>query len=145
MSNEEPKIIVDEGWKEKAQAEKEALTKEQTLETAPAAPSTASKAQQPAASTEPPPARGPLPPANFTTLVTTLATQAMVSLGQISNPMTGQAETDLPYAKHFIDTLQVLDEKTRGNLSADESGMLSSLLHEMRMAYVAVRNQSQKK
>jgi hypothetical protein len=79
--------------------------------------------------------------ASFPMLLTTLATQAMVTLGQVANPVTGKADIDLPYARHFIDTLQMLEEKTRGNLTPDEAGMLSDLLHDLRLAYVAVRDQ----
>lgn len=57
-------------------------------------------------------------------------------LGQMANPVTGKAEPRLPEAKHFIDMLAVLEEKTAGNRSAEESALLDGFLHELRMAYV---------
>jgi hypothetical protein len=60
----------------------------------------------------------------------------MVALGQVSNPASGKADMRLPEAKHFIDMLAVLEEKTAGNRTADESALLDGFLHELRMAYV---------
>ena len=78
----------------------------------------------------------PPPPATLEFLITTLATQAMMSLGQIGNPVSGKADVRLPEAKHFIDMLTVLEEKTAGNRTADESALLDGFLHELRMAFV---------
>ncbi len=79
------------------------------------------------------------PPASFEMLVTMFFTQAMAALGQIPNPMTGVAEISKPHAKHYIDTLDIIGEKTKGNLSAEESKMLSEALHALRMMYVNVK------
>lgn len=78
-----------------------------------------------------------LPPASFSTLVTLLATQAMAALGKVADPQSGEAVVRLPLAKHFIDSLEVLLEKTQGNLSELEKGMLESMLFELRLLYVA--------
>jgi hypothetical protein len=64
--------------------------------------------------------------------------EAMVALGQIPSP-SGQAELDLDAARHYIDMLTVIEEKTEGNRTPEESAMLSRLLHDLRMAFVAVR------
>ncbi len=82
----------------------------------------------------------PPPPASFDGLISMLFTQAMAMLGQIPDPSTGKTTINKPYAKHFIDTMEMLGEKTKGNLSKDESKMLSEALHAMRMTYVSVRS-----
>ena len=82
-----------------------------------------------------------IPPASFATLVSMLATQAMVALGQIADPQSGQPVKRLPLAQHFIDSLSVLEEKTRGNLTPVESGMLTNILYELRMCFVAAQKQ----
>ena len=55
------------------------------------------------------------------------------------HPVSGEVEVNKPYAKHYIDTLEMLGEKTKGNLSDDESKMLSEALHALRMAYVSAK------
>ncbi len=72
----------------------------------------------------------------FTMLVTMFSTQAMVSLGVVPSPESGKPEPNLPLAKHFIDLLGVLQEKTRRNLTGHESNLLEGSLHELRMAYI---------
>lgn len=118
---QEKKIIVDEDWKSQVQAEKEA----------------AKQSQEETPETSRP--REPLPPASLTFLATTLAMQAMVGMGMIANPATGKAEPELEQAKHLIDTLGVLWDKTQGNRTPEESATLERLLHELRMGYVAVQ------
>ena len=117
---EEKKIIVDEDWKTQVEREKEEAAKE------------------PAA--EPPPEAAKLPPANLTTLATTLMTQALASLGQLPNPATGKPEVDLDLAKHIIDTIDVVFQKTEGNRTDDETKLYDNLLHQLRMAYVAAQS-----
>lgn len=136
MSDEsEPKIIIDEDWKSRVEAEKKAAADKAGAEAKPSEPAAAAKEAEPAAkSTAERPTQ--LPAATFSFLVTTLATQAMVSLGEAPNPFTGKSELHLPEAKHFIDTLAMLEEKTRGNLTADERGLLDAYLHQLRLAYV---------
>ena len=80
-----------------------------------------------------------IPPASFPILVSTLGAQAMTALGQIENPLTKKREVNLDLAKHVIDTLAILSEKTRGNLSAEEAAMLDAVTHELRMAYLAAK------
>lgn len=77
-----------------------------------------------------------IPPASFGVLLSTLATQAMLSIGRVPNPMTGKTEVNLEMAKHFIDTLAVLEEKTKGNLTKEEGAMLEAVLHELRLEFV---------
>ena len=112
----QPKIIVDDDWKARAQAEKEKLTEEQ-------------KAQKSAQ-------RPPLPPPSFTLLVISLVTQIRICFGDIEDPGSGKKTLDLDVAKHNIDMLEMLDEKTRGNLTEQEKQLLDSVLYEVRMRYV---------
>ena len=78
-----------------------------------------------------------MPPASMPMLITTLATQALSSLGQIPDPVEGQPVIQKAVAKHFIDTLAMLEEKTKGNLTDEENEMLSGTLHQLRMVFVA--------
>jgi hypothetical protein len=79
------------------------------------------------------------PPASFEMLVSMLFSQAMAMLGHFPDPQTGKTTTNKPYAKYTIDTLDLLSQKTAGNLSEDESKMLSQTLHSLRMAYIEVK------
>ncbi|MCE9630009.1 MAG: DUF1844 domain-containing protein [Planctomycetia bacterium] len=85
------------------------------------------------------PAPGKMPPATFDFLVHTLFTQALMALGRIPNPITKQAITNIPTAKHFIDTLDMLGQKTAGNLSTDEKRLLEEVQHQLRTMYVEAR------
>jgi len=78
----------------------------------------------------------PLPEINFATFVMSLNASALVNLGVIDDPATGQRTKNLPLSKQTIDILGMLEEKTKGNLSEDEAQMLKSMLYELRMLYV---------
>ncbi len=77
-----------------------------------------------------------LPEVNFITLMLSLNTSALVHLGQIADPASNEQAKNLPLAKHTIDTIALLQEKTRGNLSEDEAKLLEHILYELRMLYV---------
>ncbi|MBU2550362.1 MAG: DUF1844 domain-containing protein [Proteobacteria bacterium] len=79
----------------------------------------------------------PLPEVNFSTFVFSLATSALLHLGDLADPMTGQTSVNLPLAKQTIDILGMLEAKTRGNLDDEETNLLSNLLYELRMKFVA--------
>ncbi len=128
----EKKIIVDEDWKSRVQAEKEALQRQKDQETPPEEPASAAQAEQQEADV-------PLPPASLEVLAGSLAMQAMIAMGLMRVPEGGKPEVHLDQAKHFVDTIAMLEEKTEGNRTAEETAMLSNLLHELRMAYVAVQ------
>ncbi len=78
----------------------------------------------------------PLPQVTFSTFVFSLSSSALVHLGEIPDPGSQRVETDLPLAKQIIDTLGMLDEKTRGNLSSDEEHLLKSVLYDLRVRFV---------
>lgn len=77
-----------------------------------------------------------LPPASFATLMSTFATQAMVALGDLKFPGLEGKGVDLENARYAIDTLAVIQEKTQGNLSAEEDKGLKELLQSLRLRYV---------
>ncbi|KPK83626.1 MAG: hypothetical protein AMJ81_07725 [Phycisphaerae bacterium SM23_33] len=126
---EKPEIVVDEDWKVQAEAEKEKLAKQEQ-------PSAPAGARRPGQAARPGREDRGLPPASFTSLVTSLVTQAFFALGSIEDPQTGQRFRDLDLAKFHIDTLSVLEEKSKGNLTPEEKQTLDNALYEVRMAYV---------
>lgn len=108
----------DESWKEKARREKERLAEAEE------------KGKVEAAE---------LPPASFGALLEEQVLRAMVGLGQLVDPASGQpAGVDLGVAKYAIDMLGVLEAKTRGNLDPDEARALGETLHSLRLAFVHV-------
>lgn len=122
---EDMKIHVDDDWKTEAQNEKKRL--EEAAKQAPA--------EDAAGGTG-------LPAANFETLISTMATQAMFAMGVIPDPRTGQRVQHLDLARHHVDMLTVIDEKTRGNLDDDEKKLLSTTLYELRNNYIALSTAS---
>jgi hypothetical protein len=78
----------------------------------------------------------PLPPADFATLVLSLGSSAVAYLGEDPAGDDKKKARNLPMAKHAIDLLSVLEEKTKGNLSGEEQQILESLLFDLRLRYV---------
>jgi len=120
---EKPKIIVDDDWKAQARAEKQRLDEQARM------------AEQQARQTQAEAARE-LPPATFATLVSAIAAQAMLAMGGLEDPRTKKRIVDLPLAKHHIDTLAMLEEKVKGNLTEQEQRLLDQALYQVRMQYV---------
>lgn len=77
-----------------------------------------------------------LPEINFSTFIFSLNSSALVHLGILEDPTTGTKEKNLLLAKQTIDILGMLEEKTRGNLAADEEQLLKNILHDLRIMYV---------
>lgn len=121
---DKPKIIVDDDWKTQVEAEKEQLQHQKET-----APNEGGEEQ--------------LPPASFPMLISTLASQALAAMGQIPDPVEGKPVIRYDLAKHMIDTLSLLEEKTKGNLTTDEATMLDDVLHQLRMLFVAIQNAAQ--
>ena len=78
----------------------------------------------------------PLPEVNFNSLVFSLSSSALLNIGEIPDPQTGEKKTDLPLAKHAIDTIAMLKEKTQGNLTEEEQKLMDSVLNDLRWRYV---------
>lgn len=125
--SDEKKIIVDENWKSQVAAEKDAMKHETDSEKGTAAkPPTADAAAMPGAS--------------FSMLLTTLATEAMMALGQMPLPGTQERQVNLSEAKYIIDMLEMLTEKTKNNLLAVEEDALKDILHQLRMMFVSIQS-----
>ncbi len=139
MSDQDPSPIlhVDDDWKAQAQAEKAKLAEKEKAAKQQAAASGPSDTAAPTQRTP-----GQIPPADFTTLVSSIATQALFSMGAMPDPQTGQRYTNLDIARHHIDSLSVVEEKTKGNLTDEETKMLASTLYELRQSYVQIANAS---
>ena len=76
------------------------------------------------------------PPATFDFLVQTIFTQALMALGRVPNPITQKTHKNLETAKHFIDTLAMLEAKTAGNLTAEERKLLEEIQHQLRLMWM---------
>jgi hypothetical protein len=78
----------------------------------------------------------PFPEVTLATFVFSLSSSALMHLGEIPEPETSRYSVDLPMAKQIIDTLGMLQEKTKGNLDQDEERLLRSILYDLRMKFV---------
>lgn len=128
-SEEKPKIIVDEDWKSQVAKEREKAPEPEQ--------------EQPQEFPEP----------SFLGLVQSLGAQAMAALSEAARMTSGQAPEPPPgqelpppkelleFARHYVDTLGVLEAKTKGNLTDEESQTLTALLHELRMTCLAIASQ----
>ena len=129
---QDKKIFVDEDWKAQVEAEKEALKHQGEKKAA-------------AEAAAGPEEDHPLPPPTLVDLAGSLAMQAMIALGVLANPLTGKAEPRIHQARHLIDTLDLLQKKTEGNRTAEESEAFEHLLHELRLGFLAVQSGSTSK
>lgn len=130
--SDEKKIFIDDDWKGQVAAEKEALKQE--TEPPSGSPTTGTAPGADASS------GGQMPPASFELLLSTLATEAMVALGQFPHPATQEMAVNPEHARYAIDMLDMLQTKTKGNLEAAEETLISDLLHQLRMLFVAAGN-----
>lgn len=121
-ASDKPKIIVDDDWKTQAQEEKRRLAEE-------ARKSSGASGRG---------GERDIPPADFISLVNAVALQAMFALGGVEDPETKKRYVDLEAAKYHIDTLGMLEEKTKGNLTAEESDFLSRALYDLRTGFVEI-------
>ena len=80
----------------------------------------------------------PLPEVNFNSLIFSLSSSALINLGEIADPVSGQKQKDLPLAKHSIDTIAMLKDKTKGNLDPEEQRFLDTILADLRWRYVKI-------
>jgi hypothetical protein len=78
----------------------------------------------------------PLPEVNFSTFIVSLSTEILFHLGEIPHPSTGERQKNLSLAKHAIDTLAMMQEKTKGNLTEEEQKLLEGMLYDLRMCFI---------
>src|SRR5688500_5304744 len=127
---EEKKIIIDEDWKTRVEAEKE-----QTAKAAQGKAADSTSAHGPAADAAAL-ADVEMPPASLELLLTTLGTEALMAMGQLPHPATGKLHAHRNQASYLIDTIEVLRNKTKGNLTPAEQQLIDSLLHLLPMLFV---------
>lgn len=77
-----------------------------------------------------------LPKVTFSTFIFSLASSALVHLGEIPDPVTNKKEVNISMARHIIDTLAMIEDKTKGNLDRDEEQLLKTLLYDLRIKFV---------
>jgi hypothetical protein len=99
-------------------------------------PREAQESAAPPATTDAAPGAPTLPAVDFHTFVLSLGSSALLHLGELEHPDVGAPQKDLPLAKHTIDILVMLEEKTRGNLTPAEEKLIGSLLYDLRLRYV---------
>lgn len=122
--DEPVKKRVDESWKEQAEREKQAVPPPE------APPKSAGPAEAAGPETE------EAPQARFDVFLSGLAMETLIALGDMAHPTTRKQAANLPHAKYLIDLLGLLEEKTKGNLSADEAKLLTDALYQLRMRYL---------
>jgi hypothetical protein len=82
----------------------------------------------------------PRTPIDFPSYILSYYTQGLVLLGEVPSPYTNKKEEDVEAARHIVDIVSMLQEKTKGNLSKDEDQLLDSVLYELRMKFMAKTN-----
>lgn len=112
--SDDKKIFVDDDWKAEARREKERLAQQEQKR----------------------PERDEMPAVSFIELVNLLTMQALAGLGLMATQGGERIPPNLELAKHFIDMLQMLEDKTRNNLNAEEKKLLDTTLYELRMQFV---------
>ena len=122
---EKPKLHIDSDWKAEAQKEKERLAEKEK-----------SQGQQSGEGGQG--GERELPEANFRTLMSMLASQAIMGLGAMADEKSGGVMIDLEGARFSIDLLAVLEEKTKGNLAEEEAKEMKQLISELRSRYVQI-------
>ncbi len=133
----------DEDWKKTVAEERERLREQKEEPARPEGEPAQEPSEQPEAGAEtdeaaeadePQPRR--LPEPDFRTFLAGLYTQTLMALGEVEHPVTKEKCKALPEASFLIDTIDMLRDKTEGNLTSDEQGYLNALLHDLRMRYV---------
>lgn len=158
MADEKPSLHIDSDWKRQAQEEKQRQAEAEKARQAKASEGVAGRINPDgaalagsgvAAPAGTPAGRGAagqtagkreMPPVSFATLVQSIVTQALYYMGDLS-PRGSAPVMQLDMAKFHVDTLGLLDAKTKGNLSPEEQRLLDAALYETRMRYVQIASQ----
>ncbi len=126
MSDETPRLHIDNDWKAQAQAEKERLAEKVDARSAGGPGAKGPRGQE-----------GP-PPSGFQMLVASLASQAVMGLGGMQDPETGKVMIDLESAQFAMGMLGVLQEKTKGNLTAEEASELQEVVQHLQQRFMQI-------
>ncbi|MEI6152646.1 MAG: DUF1844 domain-containing protein [Deltaproteobacteria bacterium] len=78
----------------------------------------------------------------FSTFVLSLSTSVLVNLGELPDPLKNEKDINLPLAKQTIGIIEMLMEKTKGNLTEDEDRLIDGMLYDLRMKYVEAAKKS---
>jgi len=79
------------------------------------------------------------PEIDFSTLIMSFASAAMISIGNVPDPVTGQISKNLHLAQQNIAIISLLREKTKGNLSQEEESLIDNILYELRLSYIEAK------
>ena len=137
MADDGPTIHIDSDWKAQAQAEKDRLREQEEAKKQEAAPAPQA-ASEPAAAAAEAEQEQVMPEASFTGMISLLASQALLYMGAMPDPNTGQRFVNLNHARYQIDLLTVLEEKTQGNITQEETDAIAMTLYQLRSRYVSV-------
>lgn len=80
-----------------------------------------------------------MPEVSFISFILSLNTTALFHLGDIPHPETGRKVFDLELARHSIDTLAMLEEKTQGNLNSEEQELITKIVYELKMRFIKAK------
>ncbi len=80
-----------------------------------------------------------MPEVNFEAFIVSLNTSALFHMGELADPDTGKKQKDPVLARHAIDTLKLLEEKTKGNLTESEDTLLKSMIRDLQLRFVMAK------
>lgn len=144
MASEERKIIIDEGWKAQVEREREeARVASASVAGPPPAAEVATANIDAEVDLDAELAPDDIEPSSFEGLISGLGAQAMMALGLLLEEGQKQVYVDLPLAKHLIDSMMMLREKTKGNLTQHESTILTRIVADLQHAFAARAQQVQ--
>src|SRR3990167_6945149 len=87
----------------------------------------------------------PIPPVDFPTFILSLSASALLQLGEIPDPQAKEANRNLELARHTIDIINMLKDKTKGNLTDEEARLIDNILYDLRVRYVNISNSNFRK
>lgn len=140
MADQKIILSVDDDWKRQAQEEKKRLAEQEQQQAVAAAPAAPAATEQATPAGRRKAAPGEVPAASFAAIAQSMLTQTLYFLGDLAG-RGGQPMMNLDMARYQIDQLTILEQKTKGNLTAEEQQFLDSALYEARNRFVAVASQ----
>lgn len=140
MADDKFILSVDDDWKRQAQEEKKRLAEQEQQQAAAAAPAAPAAGEPATPGGRRKAAPGEIPTASFAAIAQSMLTQTLYFLGDLAG-RGGQSMMNLDMARYQIDQLTILEQKTKGNLTAEEQQFMDSALYEARNRFVAVASQ----